>query len=176
MGIRHADPGRDAEACAAIYAPAVTGGVASFEEVAPPPGEMAARIARVSATHAWLVEELDGAVTGYAYASPHHPRAGYRWAADVAVYVDSSRHRQGVGRRLYGALLPLLRDRGLRMACAGITLPNPGSVGLHEAVGFVPVGVYRRIGWKHGAWRDVGWWQLDLAPGAPDPPAEPTPP
>ena len=176
MGIRHADPGRDAEACAAIYAPAVTEGVASFEEVAPPPGEMAARIARASATHAWLVEERDGAVTGYAYASPHHPRAGYRWAADVAVYVDPAHHRQGVGRRLYGALLPLLRDRGLRMACAGITLPNPGSVGLHEAVGFVPVGIYRRIGWKHGAWRDVGWWQLDLAPGAPDPPVEPARP
>ncbi len=176
MGVRHADPARDAEACAAIYAPAVTHGVATFEEVAPTPAEMAERIARFSATHAWLIEERDGAVTGYAYASPHHPRAGYRWAADVAVYVDPGHHRRGVGRRLYGALLPLLRDRGLRTACAAITLPNPGSVGLHEAAGFLPVGIHRRIGWKHGSWRDVGWWQLDLAPGAPDPPAEPTRP
>ena len=115
----------------------------------------------------------------YAYASPHRARAAYRWAADVAVYVDDGHRRRGAGRRLYRALFELMRRQGLRVACAGITLPNPASVGLHEAVGFEPVGVYRRIGWKAGAWRDVGWWELLLAGSDPDdhrPPPEPGPP
>jgi len=176
MTIRQADPERDAAACAAIYAPYVAEGVATFEEEPPTAPEMAARVARLVPAHPWLVEELDGEVVGYAYAAPHHPRAGYRWAVTVAVYVHGDHHRQGVGRRLYAELLTRLRAQGFRMACAGITLPNPGSVGLHESVGFVPLGVYRDIGWKNGAWHDVGWWQLELAPDAPDPPAEPTPP
>jgi phosphinothricin acetyltransferase len=110
-------------------------------------------------------------VVGYAYAVPHRTRAAYRWAADVTVYVAPSHHRRGVGRRLYTELVLRLRDGGLRIACAGITLPNDASVALHRAVGFQPVGVYRRIGWKHGAWHDVGWWQLDLLPSG-GPPRE----
>lgn len=176
MRIRRADPERDAAACAAIYAPHVTDGAASFEEVAPSAAQMAERITRLAPTHPWLVEERDGEVVGYAYACEHRPRAGYRWAVDVAVYVQRDHQREGVGRRLYEALLERLRAQGFRRACAGITLPNDASVGLHEALGFAPVGVYRRIGWKHGAWRDVGWWQIDLAPGDHSAPGEPSPP
>jgi phosphinothricin acetyltransferase len=176
MLIRHADPGRDAAACAAIYGPFVRDTVASLEEVAPDERELAERIKRISLTHPWLVAEVDGAVAGFAYASEHRQRASYRWAADVAVYLDPAYHRRGIGRALYDQLLKLLVRQGLRIACAGITLPNDASVALHEAFGFQPIGVYRRIGWKAGAWRDVGWWQLELvAPGA-GPPAEPGPP
>jgi L-amino acid N-acyltransferase YncA len=164
--IRHADPERDAAACGAIYAPYVTDGVASFELPPPSTEETAARIA---SAHAWLIAERDGETAGYAYAAPHHARAAYRWAADVAVYVDSRRHRSGVGRELYGALFPLLRRQRLQIACAGVTLPNDASVGLHEAFGFEPVGVYRAIGYKQGAWHDVGWWQLRLLPPTPEP-------
>jgi phosphinothricin acetyltransferase len=166
MIIRHADPARDAQACAAIYAPFVADSVISFEEEAPSAEQMAARIAAVSETHPWLVAEHEGTVVGYAYATRHRDRLAYRWAADVTVYVSPGHHRRGIGRTLYQALLDLLARQGFRTACAGITLPNPGSVGLHEACGFRPVGVYRAIGWKLGAWRDVGWWQCDLA--APD--------
>jgi phosphinothricin acetyltransferase len=171
--VRHADPARDAAACAAIYAPSVTGGLASFEDVAPDAAEMASRIERLIATHAWLVAERDGRVAGFAYGAPHRDRAGYRWASDVSVYVGSDHQRQGVGRELYGALLPLLRRQRLRWACAGVTLPNDASVGLHEALGFELVGVYREIGWKAGSWLDVGWWQLELDGAHGDPPAEP---
>ena len=167
--IRHADPERDAAACAAIYAPYVTDGVASFELTPPSREEMAARIASASRTHAWLIAERDGEPAGYAYATPHHARAAYRWAADVAVYVDSARRRSGVGRELYGALLALLERQRIHVACAGVTLPNDASVGLHEAFGFEPVGVYRRVGYKHGGWHDVGWWQLRLRPPAAEP-------
>jgi L-amino acid N-acyltransferase YncA len=174
--VRYADPARDAPACAAIYAPYVEDSVISFEIQAPSAYEMAERIETIGATHPWLVAERDGRVAGYAYASPHHARAAYRWAADVTVYVDRAHHRAGVGRALYGALFELLRSQRLRIACAGITLPNDASVGLHEALGFVPVGVYRNIGWKDGSWHDVGWWQLDLGALADEPPPEPLPP
>jgi L-amino acid N-acyltransferase YncA len=167
--IRHADPERDASACAAIYAPYVRDGVASFETTPPTESEMAARISSASRTHAWLIAERDGEPAGYAYATPHHTRAAYRWSADVAVYVDATRHRSGVGRELYGALLPLLARQRIHIACAGVTLPNDASVGLHEAFGFEPVGVYRGVGYKHGAWHDVGWWQLRLLPPTPTP-------
>jgi phosphinothricin acetyltransferase len=173
--LRHADPARDAAACAAIYAPHVREGAASFEESVPTADAMARRIATVSRTHPWLVAERDGAIAGYAYATAHHERAAYRWAANVAVYVDARRYRGGVGRELYEGLLPLLARQKLHVACAGITLPNDASVGLHEALGFELVGVYRSIGFKGGTWRDVGWWQAQLRPAttAPEEPLGP---
>ncbi len=174
--MRRADPDRDGAACARIYAPFVQESAISFEEVPPSAGEMAERIRRGLATHPWLVDDDDG-VIGYAYASRHAARAAYRWAAEVSVYVDPAHRRRGVGRRLYVALLDVLRGQGFRMACAGVTLPNDASVALHESLGFAPVGVYRRIGWKAGAWHDVGWWQLPLGPADDDaPPPDPLPP
>jgi L-amino acid N-acyltransferase YncA len=174
--IRSADPQRDAAACATIYAPSVEDNVTSFEEHAPDAAEMAARIARVSATHAWLVAEEGGEVLGYAYACPFLERPAYRWSASVSVYVAAGRTGQGLGRALYEELFARLRRQGFQVACAGITLPNEASVGLHESLGFVAVGVNRRIGWKRGAWRDVGWWQLELAPAGDGVPADPRPP
>lgn len=162
MLIRDADPARDAPACASIYAPYVTDGFASFETTAPDAEAMAGRIA---SARAYLVAEADGAVVAFAYAGPHRDRAGYRWAVDVSVYVAASHQRSGLGRALYAELFDRLARRGFRIACAGITLPNPASVRLHEAFGFRLVGVYEAIGFKAGAWRDVGWWQCSL--GAP---------
>lgn len=120
---------------------------------------MGERIAKYGTSHAWLVAEIDGTVAGYAYGSPHRERAAYSNSCDVAVYVDPVHARQGIGRALYAALLPLLATKGYHAAFAGIALPNMGSIGLHEAMGFTPVGVYREVGWKLGGWRDVGWWQ-----------------
>jgi L-amino acid N-acyltransferase YncA len=174
--IRSADPERDAAGCAAIYAPHVEASATSFEAEPPSAEEMGARIARIGATHPWLVAERDGAVAGFAYACEHRSRAAYRWAVDVSVYVAEDDRNQGLGRELYEELFERLRAQRFRVACAGVTLPNEASVALHEGLGFVPVGVYRRIGWKAGAWRDVGWWQLDLSPDAEDPPEEPLPP
>jgi L-amino acid N-acyltransferase YncA len=167
--VRHADPERDAAAIAAIYAPSVLSGVASFEAEPPDEGEMARRIAEGSRSYPWLVTERDGAVAGYAYGSRHRSRAAYRWTVEVTVYVDGRRQRAGAGRELYSALLPLLARQRLHLAVAGITLPNDASVALHEAVGFQPVGVYREIGYKNGGWHDVGWWQAWLRSAGEDP-------
>jgi L-amino acid N-acyltransferase YncA len=175
--IRHADPNRDAGACAAIYAPSVRDGVASLEVRPPEPSEFVDRIRIISRHHPWLVAEIDGAVVGYAYASQHHTRASYRWSADVTAYIAATHHRRGIGRALYGELLPLLVRQGIYVACAGVTLPNDASVGLHESLGFRPIGIYRDIAFKHGSWRSVGWWQLTLREPLEDQaPAEPGPP
>lgn len=159
MDLRPADPARNAARCAAIYRPFVTDGWTSFETEPPDEAEMARRIADYGASHAWLVAERDGTVVGYAYGSPHRTRAAYSSSCDVAVYVDPACARQGIGRALYERLLPELAARGLHAAFAGIALPNPGSIALHQAAGFTPVGIYREVGWKCGGWRDVGWWQ-----------------
>jgi phosphinothricin acetyltransferase len=171
--LRVAEP-HDAPAIAAIYAPIVRDTAISFEVEPPSPAEMATRIEATLVSHPWLVAVRDGAVAGYAYAGAHQQRAAYRWSANVTVYVAADARGGGVGRRLYAALIAILRQQGFRSAFAGITLPNPASVGLHEAVGFSPLGVYRDVGFKLGAWRDVGWWRLGLSDdqGAP---AEPAP-
>jgi phosphinothricin acetyltransferase len=175
--IRPADPARDGALCAAIYAPFVRDTAVSFEEDPPDADEMTARIAAVSRKYPWLVAQRGSELAGYAYATEHRSRGAYRWAADVAVYVDPGHRRRGVGRALYRPLLELLARQGIHVACAGITLPNPASVALHESLEFELVGVYRRIGYKAGAWRDVGWWQRELLPPgdrAPDHPRPPT--
>ena len=166
MLIRDAEPLRDAAACAAIYAPFVSDSAVSFDETPPGEAELSARIERITRTHPWLVAEFGDELAGFAYAAPHRERAAYRWATEVTVYVAASHRRRGAARSLYGTLFELLRRQGLRIALAGITLPNEPSVKLHETLGFSEVGVYRNIGWKIGAWRDVGWWALDLAPKA----------
>jgi L-amino acid N-acyltransferase YncA len=163
----------DAAACASIYAPYVTDTAITFEIEPPPAVELAERIATATRTHAWLVLEDDGRVVGYAYASPFNRRAAYRWSCEVSVYVERDRHRTGAGTALYEALLRRLRERGYRTAIAGMTLPNDASVALHRSLGFAPVGTYRRIGFKHGAWHDVAWMQRALG-GQEDPPSEPT--
>jgi L-amino acid N-acyltransferase YncA len=157
----------DGLALARIYASSVIESATSFEAVAPSAEEMEARAARYQP---WLVHVEGGEVLGYAYASPHSDRAAYRWSVDSTVYIDARAHRRGVGRALYTALFTLLRAQGYCAVHAGITLPNAASVGLHEAMGFRPVGVYPKVGWKLAAWRDVGWWQLELRPRQGEPP------
>jgi phosphinothricin acetyltransferase len=163
----------DGTAVAAIYRPSVDGSVISFEIDAPSAAVMARRIVETSRAYPWLVCEVDGHVAGYAYASRHAERAAYRWTVNVSVYVEAAFHRRGIGRALYRSLFAILAAQGYRLACAGITLPNAASVGLHESLGFTPVGVYRAVGYKLGAWRDVGWWQLALARDDGRPPSEP---
>jgi phosphinothricin acetyltransferase len=147
---------------AEIYAPSVAASPISFEIAVPTPQEMEGRIAAVLAFAPWLVCVGTERIEGYAYASPHRERAAYRWCVDVSVYVHEKCRRIGVARALYTALLALLRLQGFYAAHAGITLPNEPSVRFHESFGFQPVGVYPRVGFKCGAWHDVGWWQLEL--------------
>jgi phosphinothricin acetyltransferase len=168
--IRLATPD-DAKHVQAIYAPYCHTPI-SFELGPPSVEEMKVRLVKVLGPYPWLVCEEGAEVLGYAYATQHRARAAYRWSVDTSVYVRQGRHRRGVGRALYTSLLTLLPLQGYVNAYAGVTLPNPASVGLHEAMGFQPVGVYRQVGFKCGAWHDVAWFQRALQAR----PAEPLPP
>jgi L-amino acid N-acyltransferase YncA len=154
----------DAEGVQRIYAPIVQDTVISFELDPPSVAEIRQRIVDTLTHWPWLVCEHDGEVIGYAYAGKYRVRPAYQWSVDVSVYIHERIHRRGVGRGLYSALVRLLVLQGFYNAQAGITLPNAASVGLHEAMGFQAIGVYRKIGYKLGAWHDVGWWQLVLQP------------
>jgi len=171
--LRFASPD-DAEAIRAIYGPYCESTTVSFEIVAPTLEQMRERIARISASHPWLVAEADGKVAGYVYATQHRERAAYRWMVDVAVYVAQDYQRRSLGRILYKTLFSILRHQGFFKAFAGITLPNPASQGLHESVGFKRIGAYHGVGFKAGRWLDVGWWQLELQPEIAEP-REPRP-
>ena len=152
----------DAEQIQAIYAPNVLSTAISFELEPPMVDAMRQRIVQTVQHWPWLVCDYDGEALGYVYAGEHGTRAAYQWSVDVSVYVQAQVRRAGVGRALYSSLFKLLALQGFYQAYAGITLPNPGSVGLHEAVGFRPIGVYHAVGYKLGAWHDVGWWELPL--------------
>jgi L-amino acid N-acyltransferase YncA len=160
---------RDAEQIAAIYAPNVTDAIISFELEPPTADEMRRRIELTLRRYPWLVCERQGRVLGYTYAGAHGSRAAYQWSVDVSIYVHEDVRRTGVGRALYGSLFAALELQGFYNAYAGATLPNPASVGLHEAVGFRLVGVYRGVGYKLGAWHDVVWWHLLLRERVADP-------
>ena len=171
MQVRMATPA-DAGAIADIYAPYVHDTVISFEITPPSAQEMRSRLTTALANFPWLVITDNGRVVGYACAGPHRAREAYRWCVDVSLYLETSVHRRGHGRRIYTALLDLLGAQGYINAYAGIALPNPASVGLHEAMGFAPIGVFQGVGFKNGAWWDVGWWHRPLV----IPPAQPKEP
>jgi len=160
---------RDAGEISAIYAPAVRGSIISFETEPPTTGEMRRRVVTTLERFPWLIYERGGRVSGYAYAAEHRSRAAYQWCVDVSAYVREDERHKGVGRALYTSLISVLALQGFYNAYAGIALPNPASVGLHESVGFRPVGVYRETGYKLGAWHDVGWWQLSIREREVDP-------
>jgi len=160
----------DAEQIQAIYAPVVRETAISFELEPPTVAEMRQRIAETLPQFPWLVCEGGDRLLGYAYASKHRARAAYQWSVDTSVYIHPEMHRRGIGRALYRSLLGILALQKYYNVYAGIALPNPGSVGLHETVGFRSVGVYREVGYKLGGWHDVGWWYLSLQPKTLTPP------
>ena len=161
--VRLATPA-DGAACAAIYAPYVLKSAISFELEPPSEGEMAARIERVTAHWPWVVVEVGGVVRAYAYGTRHRERAAYDWTSETTVYVDGAFRGRGLGRIAMRALVAVLRVQGFHLLVAGITAPNPGSLRLHESLGFGRVGEFDAIGWKSGAWHGVEFWALELGP------------
>jgi len=159
--VRSAHPA-DAAACLAIYAPFVRETQVSFEVEVPTEEDFELRIRETMRDYPWLVAECGGRIAGYAYARRHRERGAYRWSVEVSVFVGDGCRRTGVGRALYSELFAILRRQGFANAYAGIALPNDASVSFHESMGFAPVGVYRKVGFKLGRWHDVGWWSLRL--------------
>lgn len=161
----------DAEQVLGIYSPIVLKTATSFESEVPTVEEVRRRLDAAAEFAPWLVCERDGGMLGYAYAGKHRERSSYQWAVEVSVYVHERARRGGVGRALYASLLDCLAAQGFYTAYAVITLPNASSVGLHEALGFEPIGVFPKAGFKLGSWHDVGWWRLEIQPHAETPEA-----
>ncbi len=161
---------QDATQIRAIYAPIVTYTNFSFELTPPTVSELRQRMSKTLERMPWLSCDLDGVVAGYAYATPHRVRVAYQWSVEVVVYVHEQHRQRGVARALYRSLFALLRLQGYYNAFAGITLPNEPGARLHQSLGFQPVGVYRAVAYKRGAWHDVEWYQLVLQEHANNPP------
>ena len=152
----------DAAAICAIYNAYVRETVITFEETPVPTAEMAQRIGDVTAHWPWLVAEEQGAILGYAYATPWKARSAYRFSVETTVYVAPGHMRRGLGAALYRQLIDELRVRGVHAAVGGIALPNAASIALHEKLGFKKIGQFVEIGRKLDRWVDVGYWELIL--------------
>lgn len=161
MTIRPCRP-EDVAAVCAIYNHHVLHTTVTFEEEAVSERQMLERVQTYAAEYPWLVYEHEGQVAGYAYAARFHHRSAFRHTVESTVYVAQDQQRRGIGRALYDALLPPLARRGCHVVVAAIALSNEGSVGLHEALGFMQVGQLREVGLKFGRWIDVGFWQKTL--------------
>lgn len=149
----------DAKQILAIYHPIVEETNISFETDPPSYEEMSRRIGNTLATHEWLVAYDGDGIAGYAYASQYRPRQAYRFSVETTAYVHERCRGRGVGKSLYEALFSSLESLGFHSAYAGVALPNPASIALHQAVGFESVGVFQDAGFKFEKWHDVSWWQ-----------------
>ena len=167
MNIRPAGPA-DAAALATIYGHHVLNGFGTFETEAPTAEDMAERIAAVQALGLpYLLAEAGCETLGFAYGAPFRPRASYRYTVEDSVYIAPSRMGQGVGKALLGEIIAACTAMGLRQMVAVIgDSANAGSIGLHRAMGFAPVGTFSAIGHKHGRWVDVVMMQRALNAGA----------
>jgi phosphinothricin acetyltransferase len=154
---------QDAAQIADIYNYYVANTVITFEDQAVSQEEMAGRISEVQRRGLpWLVAESAGTVVGYSHASPWKARSAYRHSVESTVYLRRGFEGRGIGKRLYSALLPLLRERGVHAVIGGAALPNEASVGLHLSLGFERVATFRQVGFKHDRWVDVAYWQRIL--------------
>ena len=142
-----------------IYEPIVRDTAVSFEIEPPTETEMGER---VRGSLLWLVWDGPAGIGGYAYASPFHQRAAYRWSVEVSIYLAEAARGAGIGHSLLTATLERLTARGFVNAFAGIALPNPASVRLFESSGFEQIALQKEVGFKFEAWHDVGWWQRKL--------------
>ena len=152
----------DVPAITAIYDHYVVHTVATFDLEPHDPDERARTwftAYDVSGPHRLLVAEDDGELVGYATSGRFRAKAAYDRTVETTVYLHPEHTGRGHGRRLYDALLAMLDEEGVHLCVAAIAQPNPGSVALHERVGFRPVGVLGEVGFKHGRWVDVQWWQ-----------------
>ena len=163
MPVRPVSPA-DYQAIADIYNHYIEHSVVSFEETAVSVVEIEARVARVQTNGLpWLVaQDSQANVLGFAYASPWKTRSAYRFTVELSVYLASDAIAQGWGTRLYSAVVSDLKETPIKTVVAGITLPNPASVAIHEKFGLKKVAHFEKVGFKFDRWLDVGYWQADM--------------
>ncbi len=157
----------DIPAIQAIYAHAVLHGTGTFETDVPDEAEMARRRGEVlSRGLPYLVAEVGGQVTGYAYANYFRPRLAYRYCLEDSIYLSPEARGKGLGKLLLAELMARCEAVGGRQMLAVIgDAENKGSIGVHAALGFTHTGVLKSSGWKFGRWLDVVLMQRQLGTG-----------
>lgn len=160
----------DAKAIREIYAPSILNAAISFETEVPAIEEMQNRIETILQKYPWIVCVVDGKLAGYVYASKHRDREAYQWSCECSIYMHKDFKGKGIGKELYQLLFAILKLQGFRNVYAGITLPNEGSINIHERCGFRHFATYENIGYKFGNWHSVGWWKLQINDYDPQPP------
>lgn len=154
----------DGAAIAKIYNHYVATSIATFEETPVSSVQMALRIAAIQERDLpWLVylnEQQE--VVGYAYASPWKERSAYRHSVEVSVYLANDYTAKGIASQLYEALFAALKRIDVRAVIAGISMPNPNSVKLHEKFNMTQVARFDQVGFKFNQWISVGYWQCVL--------------
>lgn len=157
--IRSATP-EDTTKMLHIYTPFVRDTAVTFEVIPPTPDEFRERVLNIQQSFPWLVCMYDGILAGYAYAASHRSRIAYQWTKELSVYIDPDYRKMRIATGLYTSLIEIIKIQGIMTCLAGITLPNLASVAFHEKMGFTKVGVYHKVGYKYGLYRDAGWWEL----------------
>ncbi|WP_075591402.1 arsinothricin resistance N-acetyltransferase ArsN1 family B [Labilibacter marinus] len=159
--IRDAEVG-DGAAIAEIYNHYIQNTIVTFEEDSVEKEEMQKRLMYVSKKLPWLVFEQDKQILGYAYASEWKSRCAYRHSLETTVYLKDGMSGKGIGSKLYAELIRRLKHKDYHTLIGGISLPNEGSVALHQKFGFEKIAQFKEVGFKFGKWIDVGYWQLIL--------------
>ena len=136
----------------------------TFEYVLPSYEEFARRVASISEFYPYLAVEEQGVLLGYAYAHRIAERAAYSWGAELSIYLHPDAAGKGLGRRLYQALMELLRLQGTRTVYGLVSSPNPASEGLHRCLEFDLMGIQHNAGYKNGQWIDLLWFEKSIAP------------
>ncbi len=152
----------DADAICRIQNHYIESSIFTFEEEAISSAGMGERIEEVTAALPWLVYVDEGELLGYAYASRWKGRCAYRHSVESTIYLAPGATGRGIGKQLYDELMASLGERGYHTVIAGIALPNPVSIALHERLGFEKVAHFKEVGWKFERWIDVGYWELLL--------------
>ena len=98
-------------------------------------------------------------VLGFASSSRWRPKPAYDTSVETSVYLAPDATGRGLGASLYASLFASLEGEDVHRAYAGIALPNPASVALHERFGFERVAYFSEQGRKFGRYWDVAWFE-----------------
>jgi phosphinothricin acetyltransferase len=109
--------------------------------------------------HRLLVGLAEGRLIGYASSSRFREKPAYETSVETSIYVTPDAIGRGAGSRLYAELFHSLEGEDVHRAYAGIALPNPASVALHERFGFKRVAHFTEQGRKFGRYWDVAWFE-----------------
>ena len=154
----------DAKEILDIYAPYITNTVITFEYEVPTLEEFKHRISSTTTKYPYLVYRVGQKIVAYAYASSFKTRAAFAWDVETSIYVHPDYHHTGIAKRLYQALIELLKLQGYYHIYVYISYPNEPSTKFHEKLGFKSCAMYKKTGYKMGAWRDLLCMDLCLCP------------